>query len=56
MSKKTRKEEEKGGKRMLYQKEKEELKLLIKTGYPLIYIVTPDEKEPLLVQIYDAHH
>lgn len=29
---------------MLYSKEKEELKTLLKTGYPLIYIVTADER------------
>lgn len=29
---------------MLYQKEKNELKELIQAGYPLIYIVTPDER------------
>lgn len=29
---------------MLYQKEKEELKLLLKSGYPLIYVVAADER------------
>ena len=29
---------------MVYKKEKEELKELIQAGYPLIYIVTPDER------------
>lgn len=29
---------------MLYRKEKEELRVLLKTGYPLIYVVTPDER------------
>lgn len=47
---------------MLYRKEREELKTLIQTGYPLIYIVTADERpvihvlKDIIKELKDERH